>query len=141
MALTIRTDSLSSEAALAAVSAAVAKGRERGVAVVAAVVDQGGHMLACLRADGAFAASVDIARDKAWTAAIFGCTTDELCRGVSSGEVLREGIALRPGVVLFGGGAPAKVDNRVVGAIGVSGGSEDDDRACAAAGLQAIGLS
>jgi len=136
----VRKDSLSSGAALAAVSAAVAHGCARGVAVVAAVVDPGGHVLACLRADGAFAASVDIARDKAWTAAIFGCSTDQLCEGVSGREALREGIALRPNVVLFGGGLPARAGGLVLGAIGVSGGSEDDDRACAAAGLTAIGL-
>ena len=131
---------LTSSAALAAAEAAVACGRERGAAVVAAVVDAGGHLLAALRADGAFVASIDIARDKAWTAATFGLTTDRLAEALAHREVLREGIALRPGVVMFGGGVPIVVDGRTVGAVGVSGGSEDDDRACAAAGLAALGL-
>jgi uncharacterized protein GlcG (DUF336 family) len=129
---------LTSAAALAAAEAAVACGRTRGVPVVAAVVDAGGHLLALIRADGAFTASIDIARDKAWTAATFGLTTDRLCEALSPREVLREGIALRPGVVLFGGGVPVVVDGVTVGAVGVSGGSEDDDRACAAAGLATI---
>ena len=129
---------LTASAAVAAAQAAVACGAARGIAVVAAVVDAGGHLLAMIRADGAFTASIDIARDKAWTAATFGLTTDRLCEALASREVLREGIALRPGVVLFGGGMPVAVDGRTVGAVGVSGGSEDDDRACAAAGLAAI---
>ncbi|WP_333821868.1 GlcG/HbpS family heme-binding protein [Pinisolibacter sp.] len=129
---------LTCAAAVVAAQAAVARGTARGVAVVATVVDAGGHLLAAIRADGAFTASIDIARDKAWTAATFGLTTDRLCEALSSRDVLREGIALRPGVVLFGGGLPIVLDGATVGAIGVSGGSEDDDRACAAAGLAAL---
>lgn len=131
---------ITANAAHRAVAAAVAQGGARGVAVVAAVVDTGGHLVACLRGDGAFIASIDIARDKAWTGAIFGLATDTLCAALSHSESLREGIALRPGVVLFGGGLPILESGAVIGGIGVSGGSEDDDRACAHAGLAAIGL-
>ncbi len=141
MGITIRKDSIASSAALSAVNAAVEHGKSMGKAVVAAVVDPSGDTVACLRADGAFSASVDIARDKAYTAAVFGISTDQLCQALEHREVLREGIALRPRVILFGGGLPAVEDGRVIGAIGVSGGSEDDDRACAAAGLAALGLS
>ena len=108
--------------------------------MVAAVVDVGGDVMACLRADGAYAASVGIARDKAYTAATFGVATDDLGKALSSNEVLQNGIALRPGVILFAGGLPIVVDGEVAGAIGVSGGSEDDDRACAKAGLTALGI-
>ncbi|MDD3445331.1 MAG: heme-binding protein [Zavarzinia sp.] len=140
MSISRSLSTITSEAALKAVQGAVAHGRSRGVAVVAVVVGAGGDFMACLRADGAFSASVEIARDKAWTAATFGLSTDALCGALSSREVLREGIALRPGVILFGGGLPAVDGGAVIGAIGVSGGSEDDDRACAAAGLAALGL-
>ncbi len=128
---------LSAEAALRAVEAAVAKGRERGAAVVAAAVDISGDLIACLRADGAFSASVTIARDKAYTAAVFGASTDDLSNALKDNPVLHQGIALRPGVVLFGGGLPIVEDGAVIGAIGVSGGSEDDDRAAAVAGAGA----
>lgn len=131
---------LTSSAAVKAAEAAVACGADRGVAIVATVVDAAGHLLAAVRADGAFVASIDISRDKAWTAATFGLSTDRLCEALAEREVLREGIALRPGVVLFGGGVPIVVDGRPIGAVGVSGGSEDDDRACAGAGLAALGL-
>ncbi|VFU10777.1 B170 [Methylocella tundrae] len=130
---------VTSAAASQAVAAAVAHAAKRGAAVVAAVVDVSGDLVACLRADGAFSASVEIARDKAWTAAVFKTSTDDLAAALSHREVLREGIALRPGVVLFGGGLPIVENGQIVGAIGVSGGSEDDDRAAAAAGLAVLG--
>ncbi len=138
MANTRSISTLTSAAALVAAEAAVSCGVARGVAVVATVVDCGGHLLAALRADGAFPASIEISRDKAWTAAGFRTSTDRLCEALSERDVLREGIALRPGVVLFGGGMPIVVEGATVGAIGVSGGSEDDDRACASAGLAAL---
>ncbi len=132
-------ETITSDAALAAVVAAVAHGRSIGKAVVAAVADVSGNLMACLRADGAYEASVGIARDKAYTAAVFRAATDDFGTAVSSNPLLRDGIGRRPGVVLFAGGLPILAGGRVIGAIGVSGGSEDDDRACAQAGLKALG--
>ncbi|WP_024280170.1 heme-binding protein [Xanthobacter sp. 126] len=132
--------SITAAAAARAAEAALACGAGRGAAVVAAVVDHGGHLLALLRADGAFTASLDMARDKAWTAATFGMSTDRLCALVDGHGVLRDGIGRRPGVILFGGGTPLLEEGHLIGAIGVSGGSEDDDRACAEAGIKALGL-
>lgn len=141
MQLTVPATSISDEAAHAAVAAAVAKGRELGCAMNAAVVDAGGNLVAFLRASGAFLPSITIAQDKAYTAAAFKMSTDTLCKGVSEPAVLRDGIASRPGVILFGGGFPIVVDGQVVGGIGCSGGSEEHDRACARAGLAAIGAA
>ncbi len=133
--------SITSIAALAAVEASIAHAASRGVAIVATVVDAAGHLLACRRADGAFIASIGISHDKAWTAAIFSTSTDGLCEALGHRAVLLDGIARRPGVVLFGGGLPILQAGTVIGGIGASGGSEDDDRAAAAAGLQALGLA
>jgi len=141
MTISRSTISITAAAAHRAVAVAVAHGTSRGVAVVGAVVDPGGNLIACLRGDGSFVASIDIARDKAWTAATFGISTDTLCGALSHKEALREGIALRPGVILFGGGLPIIESGAVIGGIGVSGGSEDDDRACAQAALEALGLA
>jgi uncharacterized protein GlcG (DUF336 family) len=129
---------ITTAAAQRAVAAAISHATGRGAAIVAAVVDQAGDLMACVRADGAFSASVDIARDKARTAAIFSLSTDTLCAALAHNDVLRQGIAQRPGVILFGGGLPISENGQVIGAIGVSGGSEDDDRACAAAGVAAL---
>lgn len=138
MGIAISRKTISSAAALAAVGQAVKVGRSRGKAVVAAVVDASGDLMACLRADGAFSASIGIAKDKAYTAAVFGASTDDLSGALISNPVLHHGIALRPGVVLFGGGLPITDGGAVIGAIGVSGGSEEDDRECAKAGAAAL---
>ncbi len=138
MDIAISRKVISSAAALAAVEQAVAFGRAHGKSVVAAVVDASGDLMACLRADGAFSASIGIAKDKAYTAAVFGASTDDLSSALINNPVLHHGIALRPGVVLFGGGLPLVDNGVVVGAIGVSGGSEEDDRDCAKAGAAAL---
>ena len=138
MQVAISRRSISSAAAFRAFETAVAKGRDRGISVVAAVVDVGGDLMACLRADGAFSASIGIARDKAYTAAVFGASTDNLSSGLKDNPVLHRGIAIRPGVVLFAGGLPILDGGAVIGAIGVSGGSEDDDRASAKARADAL---
>jgi len=140
MTMTFTETSISADAAHAAVRAAVDLGRGRGKALVAAVVNASGDLVALLRADGAFKASIDIARDKAYTAAVFKTTTDELANAFKDSPVLLQGVALRPNVVLFGGGKPIVVNGAVVGGIGVSGGSEDDDRDGAKAALAALGL-
>nr|ART36129.1 B170 [uncultured bacterium] len=132
--------SLTSAAALSAVEAAVSHGRSLAASVVAAAVGASGDLLSCLRADGAYLPSIEIARDKAYTAAVFGTPTHELGKAMSSNKILFEGISQRPGVVLFAGGIPIVIDAQVVGAIGVSGGSEDEDLACAKAALAALGL-
>lgn len=141
MQVSVTRASISYAAAKAAAEAAIAHGLKDGKAVVAAVADVGGEIMALLRADGAYAASVTVARDKAYTAAVFGVATDRFGEVLSASENLRIGIALRPQVVLFGGGLPIVSEDKVIGGIGVSGGSEDDDRACAQAGLAAIGLT
>ena len=141
MSISRTITSTTTEAALSAVQAALHAAKARNAPVVAAVVDPGGHLVACLRADGAFVASIDIARDKAWTAAIFGASTDGLATALNHSQVLLDGIAAREHVVLFGGGMPILQNGTVIGGIGVSGGSEDDDRAAAAAGLKALGLT
>ncbi|MGQ3674171.1 GlcG/HbpS family heme-binding protein [Xanthobacter sp. TB0139] len=142
MAISRPRRTICAEAARAAVNAAVAHGPEaRKVPVVAAVVDASGDLIALLRGDGAFKASTTIAQDKAHTAAVFGVSTDALDDGLGAGSTLHQGIALRPGVALFGGGFPIVENGEVIGGIGVSGGSEDDDRACAQAGLAALGLA
>jgi uncharacterized protein GlcG (DUF336 family) len=140
MQITNSLPSITSAAALAAVQAAVSQGRSIGKSVVAAVVDVGGDLMACLRADGAYSASVGIAQDKAYTASVFGAATDALSQALSVNPTLHQGISLRPGVVLFAGGLPIVADGKVIGGVGVSGGSEEDDRACARAGLAALGL-
>jgi len=138
MEITTARETITSEAALAAVVAAVQHGRSIDVPVVAAVVDASGNLLACVRADGAYVASVGIAQDKAYTAAVFRAATDTLGKALNVNPLLAAGISQRPGVVLFGGGLPITAQGQVIGAIGVSGGSEENDMACAEAGRRRL---
>jgi len=93
-----------------------------------------------LRMPNAFLHSTDIAIDKAYTAASFGFPTSQWKGLLASDEALRIGMPHRPRLVVFGGGLPIAVEGQLVGGIGVSGGSAEQDEECARAGLRAIGL-
>lgn len=129
-------------AALLAVGAAVQTAQDMGVRVNVAVVDASGVLAAFLRMPGAPLHSVDIAIDKAYTAASFGLATSQWSAALQQhSSAVREGIVLRPRFVAFGGGLPVMENGQRIGGIGVSGGSEQEDEACARAGLTALGLN
>lgn len=140
MSVVIHQDCIAPEAAHIAVKAAVDAASQSGTAVVAAVVDAGGNLVALLRGGGAFLFSTDIAQDKAFTAAATGTATAAFAGYFVDDPVTREALARRERVTLLGGGLPIKVDGRVVGGIGVSGGSAEQDANWARVGLDAIGI-
>lgn len=128
------------DAAAAACDAAVSHARRLGLRINVAVCDGSGTLLAFRRMHGAFLHSVDIAIDKAYTAASFGFPTDRWMSLIGQDEALRVGLPLRARLVVFGGGLPVRAhDGVLVGGIGVSGGSAQQDEDCARAGLLAIG--
>ncbi len=140
MTCSVSQRAISAEAAADAVRAAVAEAQALGIRINAAVTDAGGVLTAFLRMPGAFLHSVDIAIDKAYTAAGFGFSTAEWQPILAREEALRTGMPQRPRLVVFGGGLPIREDNVLIGGIGVSGGSAEQDERCARAGLAAIGL-
>ena len=113
--------------------AAVEKAEEMGVAITVCIVDAGGNAVLKGRMDGAGYLSGQFAEDKAYTSAGIGFATADLAPLVQPGEMVF-GIT-HPRVVTFGGGIPLKEGDAVVGAVGVSGGSVDDDIAVAEAAL------
>lgn len=128
-------------AAAQAVQAAVAHAAVIAVPVNVAIVDPGGVLMAFLRMPGAPLHSVEIAIDKAYTAASFGLATSQWSAALAQhSAAVREGIVRRPRFVAFGGGLPIVEDGQRIGGIGVSGASEAQDEAIAQAGLSAIGL-
>ena len=132
---------VSASAAHQAVGAAVQAATSMGIRINVAVVDAGGNLAAFLRMPGAFLHSIDIAIDKAYTAASFGLPTSQWHAALQQhSDAVREGIVRRPRFVAFGGGLPISEASQRIGGIGVSGGSEEQDEACARAGLAAIGL-
>ena len=132
---------ISADAAAIAVRAAVAHAESLGILVNAAVTDASGVLAAFLRMPGAFLHSIDIAIDKAYTAAGFGFPTSAWMGAIGHDDALRTGLPLRPRLVVLGGGLPIVEAGQRIGGIGVSGGSAEQDEACARAGLAAIGLA
>ena len=126
--------------ALRLISAAKKKAVEIGVPMVVAVVDAGGNLTAMQRMDGALLVSVDIAVNKAYTAVAVKVATHDLCALAQPGQPLY-GIHNAAGgrIVIFGGGFPVMERGVIIGGIGVSGGSVEEDMECALAGLAALG--
>lgn len=140
-ALSVAQSVIDAAAALRAAQAAVAHASASGVRVNVSVVDAAGVLAAFARMPGAPLHSVDIAHDKAYTAASFGLPTSAWHAELAShSDAVRQGLVLRPRFVAFGGGLPIVEEGVRIGGIGVSGGSEAQDEAIARAGLQALGL-
>ncbi|REG51859.1 uncharacterized protein GlcG (DUF336 family) [Paraburkholderia sp. BL6669N2] len=132
-------DSITLEDAKRMVSAAEAKAASLRVAYSIAVVDAGADLVAFLRQDGAIIGSIDLAINKAVTARILEKTTADLARLAQSGMPLfgiQESIAGE--VVIFGGGIPVVFDGHVIGAVGTSAGTIEQDIAVAQAALAAL---
>ena len=131
--------SINLSTALKLIDAARKKADEIGVPMVIAVVDDGGNLVAQVRMDGALLVSVDIARNKAYTAAAVKVATHEL-GAVSQPNQPLFGIHVADGcrIVIFGGGFPLKKKDKVIGGIGVSGGSVEQDMECAKAALERL---
>ena len=129
-------------AAHAAAGAAVQAAQAMGLVVNVAVVDASGVLAAFLRMPGAPLHSVEIAIDKAYTAASFGLATSQWAAVLQQhSTAVRDGIVLRPRFVAFGGGLPIVEGGQRIGGIGVSGATEEQDEAIAHAGLAALALA
>lgn len=110
-----------------------------GVRVNVAVVDAGGNLAAFLRMPGSPLHCIDIAIDKAYTAASFGLATGAWSDALwQHSPAVRQGLVQRPRFVAFCGGLPLLDGEQRVGGIGVSGGSERQDELCARAGVNAL---
>jgi uncharacterized protein GlcG (DUF336 family) len=110
-----------------------------GIPYNLAVVDAGGDLIAHVRMDGAWLGSIDISIKKAWTARAFDMPTEDLAKMSQSGKPLF-GINTtnHDKVVIFGGGIPIRVGEVVVGAIGASGGTVEQDLEVAEAAASAF---
>jgi len=122
---------LTLDAAKRIAAAAEAEAKKRGATVVIAVVDDGGYLLVLERLDDTQVASVDVGIAKARTAAIFRRPSKVFEDQVKNGRV--SALAL-PGAVALQGGVPIIIDGKVVGAVGVSGNSPQEDEDIAKVG-------
>ena len=127
-------------AAKACMKAAMAKGREVRVAISVAVVDQGGQLVAFERMDGADLVTIGLAQDKAWTALMNRMPTRDLAPLVQPGAEFYGYESIGRGrTIVFAGGMSLLRDGILVGGVGVSGGSVEEDQAIVDAAVAAFG--
>lgn len=121
------------------IAAAEKKANEIGQPMNIAVADAGANLVAHVRMDGAWLGSIDISIKKAFTARAFDIATKDLAEHAQPGKQFY-GIHESNGgkIMIFAGGIPLKKDGKVVGSIGVSGGSGEQDQAVAEAGANAF---
>ncbi|MBC7999184.1 MAG: heme-binding protein [Leptolyngbya sp.] len=125
--------------AKAVIAAAEKKADEIGQPMNIAVADAGGNLVAHVRMDNAWLGSVDISIKKAFTSRAFDISTKDLATHSQPGEQFYGINASNDGkIMIFAGGIPLKRDGKVVGAVGVSGGSGEQDHSVAEAGVAAF---
>jgi uncharacterized protein GlcG (DUF336 family) len=127
------------DTALNVIAGARRKAEAIGVAMNIAVVDEGNNLVAFQRMDGAWLGSIDIAKGKAYTARAFNMSTKDLAPLCVPGEPLFGIHVSNQGrLIIFAGGIPLERGGEVLGAIGVSGGSVEQDQVVAEAGAEAF---
>jgi len=129
------TKALTADAVKAVLTAAEAKARANSWNVSIAVVDPAGDLLGFLKLDGAATGTVQIAQGKARTSARFGRPSKVYADRITENQLNFLSV---DGVVALQGGLPIVVDGRVIGAVGVSGVTSQQDEEVAAAGIAAI---
>ncbi|WP_162053891.1 GlcG/HbpS family heme-binding protein [Pontibacter pamirensis] len=130
---------LTLEQAQAALNAAKEKAQELDLKMNIALVDAGANLTAFARMDGAWLGSVDIAIKKARTARFFDMPTGDLGQASQPGGSLYNIEHSNGGLITFPGGIPIKDGNgKIIGAIGVSGSTVENDHTVAEAGMNAV---
>ena len=127
---------IGADAARKVAAAAIAEAKKNGWTVAAAIVDPGGTLVYFERIDGTQNGSSEVALEKARTSAAFKRPSKLLEDAVLSGKT--QYLRL-PGALPLEGGLPLVIDGKVVGAVGVSGGTSQQDGVCAKAGADTIG--
>jgi uncharacterized protein GlcG (DUF336 family) len=121
------------------ITAAEKKAQEIGQPMNIAVVDEGGNLISHARMDDAWIGSIDISIKKAYTSRAFNISTKDLATHSQSGGQFFGIHASNDGkIMIFAGGIPLKRGGKVIGAIGVSGGSGEQDHTVASAGAAAF---
>ena len=136
----VTTQSISQSQAQAVMEATLAEAHRRGTRVNIAVVDSAADLKAFVRMDDAWLGTIDVAIKKARTAALFRMSTASLGPLVQPGAPLFGLDDTNEGLITFGGGEPlVSDDGTVIGAVGVSGSTVENDEATAKVGASALG--
>lgn len=121
------------------IAAAEKKASEIGQPMNIAVADAGGNLVSHVRMDGAWLGSIDISINKAYTSKAFDIQTKDLAENAQPNQQFYGIHASNHGrIMIFAGGIPLVSNDQIVGAIGVSGGTGEQDQAVAEAGAAAL---
>jgi glc operon protein GlcG len=136
---TFEKRSIGIEAAQRIIDAAFAEAEKLGIKVAVTVLDDSGVLKAFARADGAALVNIQSSQDKAYTAVGLGMASHQWYPMIKDDPALLAGVVgAIDRLVIFGGGVPIKVDGYLVGAVGVGGGSHEQDRQVAEAAVRAL---
>ncbi len=130
--------SLSWQSALIIAQASIEYAEKNKLRVCVSVLDRHGHPLAQIRVNNTPFPCTEISQDKAYTAVSFGFPTQDWNRRLEGKPSLLQGLSQQKRMVMFGGGLPVRFDDEIIGSVGVSGASEQQDEACAQAGVTAF---
>lgn len=124
--------------AQAVITAALTRADQISVPVAVVVLDRSGRLVASARMDAAPLMAVDMATGKAYTAAGMGAPTEVWDQATADNPGFGGAITSIPGFTPFGGGKPITVDGELIGAVGISGGTVDQDVQIAESALSAL---
>lgn len=128
------------EQALGLLASVRAEAEARSLALAAAVVDAGGHVIASQRMDGAALGAMQLAAGKAYTAVLWGSRSGYFMESTQPGGDDWGFNVTDSRIVVYAGGVPLFVDGQLVGAVGASGGTAEEDEECVAAAARALGF-
>jgi uncharacterized protein GlcG (DUF336 family) len=138
--LTARRE-VSLELALALLEQVRAEATSRGLALAAAVVDLGGHVVASERMDGAALGALPLAVGKAYTSVLWETPTGAFMQSTQPGGADWGWNTTDPQIVVYAGGLPLHADGALVGGVGASGATAEEDEACVLAAAQSLGFT
>ena len=118
-----------------------AEAEARSLALAACVVDAGGHEIASQRMDGAALGAMQLAVGKAYTAVLWGFPSGYFMESTRPGGDDWGFNVTDPRIVVYAGGVPLFVDGQLVGAVGASGGTAEEDEECVTAAARALGFA
>ena len=117
-----------------------AEAEARGLSLAAAVVDAGGHVIACQRMDGVALGAMRLAIGKAYTAVLWGTRSGYFMDSTQPGREDWGFNVTDDRIVVYAGGVPLFAGARLIGAVGASGGTAEQDEACVTAAALSLGF-
>jgi uncharacterized protein GlcG (DUF336 family) len=131
---------ISLDVALALLSRVREEAHSRDLSLAVAVVDEGGHVVASERMDGAALGAMQLAVGKAYTSVLWGAPTRDFMQSTQPGGDDWGWNTTDPRIVVYAGGLPLHVQGELVGGVGASGGTAAEDEDCVQAAVRSLGF-